>query len=120
MSKKIEDREKLGERLQEERKYRGYSQQEIADYLGISRSSVSLIESGERKIDSIELQNLADFYNTTIDKLVNDSPNDSQNDDISLIARKAENLSEEDREEVLKFAEFLNSQNTEVGDNESA
>ena len=112
MTDDSKDWEELGERLQEERKYRGYSQKEIADFLGISRSSISLIEGGDRKINSIELQKLADFYGTTVDSLLDSSPGSGQNDEIDLIARKAEDLSSEDRKEVLRFAEFFISQKT--------
>jgi transcriptional regulator with XRE-family HTH domain len=113
MPKKQEWR-KLGKRLSETRKYRGYSQKEIAEYLGISRSSVSLIENGERKIDSIEHQELANFYNTSIDKLAGGSTEEDY--EIELVARATEELSAKDREEVLRFAEFLRAKQPEAED----
>jgi transcriptional regulator with XRE-family HTH domain len=110
MTERSEEWEEIGERIRNERQYRGYSQQQIADYLDISRSSVSLMENGERKISSIELRQLADFFNTTIDYLVNESSPDSTADqDVQMVARAARELSREDREEVIRFAEFLRS-----------
>lgn len=108
----------LGNRLKEERDYRGYSQKEIAEYLGISRPTVSLIENGERKVDSLELQKLAELYNTSVDNLLGDHQNKKANEEVELLARAAEDLSSEDRKEVLQFAEFLRSRESEETANE--
>lgn len=100
----------LGARLREAREYRGYSQEDIANCLNISRSSVSLLENGERKIDSVEMKKLADFYDTSVDALIGDLDADAEmQEEVALLARAAEDLSPEDREEVLRFAEFLKS-----------
>lgn len=113
MSEKPDEWEKLGNRLRDARQYRGYSQQEIADFLDISRSSVSLIENGDRKINSIELRNLANFYNTSIDNLIGESLEGiGDHDEIEMVARTTKDLTPEDREEVLRFAEFLRSKSS--------
>lgn len=113
MTKDIKEWKKIGDRIRNERKYRGYSQQEVADYLDVSRSSVSLMENGERKINSIELKQLADFFNTTIDTLISEEdPNARDDQEVRMVARAASELSPEDREEVIRFAEFLMSRNT--------
>lgn len=111
MANENEEWQELGHRLREERKYRGYSQKEIAELLEISRSSVSLIENGERKINSLELQKLANFYNTTIDKLIERDEGTQSSREVELVARATEGLSSEDQKEVLRFAEFLRSRN---------
>lgn len=110
MAKKKEEWQELGHRLREERKYRGYSQKDIAELLDTNRSSISLLENGERKIDSIELQKLAKFYNTTIDNLVVGEDTQSRRE-VELVARATEDLSSEDQKEVLRFVEFLRSRN---------
>src|SRR5579862_1106514 len=100
------DRESLGARLKLAREYRGYSQDDVAKYLGISRSAVSLIESGERRLDTIELAKLARLYQTTIQELAIDTP-PPVNDSVQAVARLAAALTEEDRREVMQFAQFL-------------
>ena len=113
MTNRKDEWEDLGDRLKKAREFRGYSQQQIAEILDISRTAVSQIENGERKIDSIELQQLADFYNTSIDKLVGESSDDENIEEIELLTRATKELSSEDRKEVLRFAEFLRSKDPE-------
>lgn len=103
------DRVTLGARLKEMREYRGFSQDEVAQYLGIPRSAVSLMESGARGLDVLEVRKLAALYHCSIDDLTaNDTPHVDQQS-IALVARATATLSPEDREEVLRFAEFLQS-----------
>ena len=52
------DRQRLGIRLREARNYLGFKQEEVASALGIPRTALSDIESGQRKVDAIELQRL--------------------------------------------------------------
>ena len=42
------DPKALGQRLQEARKARGFTQQQIADKLGVARTTLIAIEKGER------------------------------------------------------------------------
>jgi transcriptional regulator with XRE-family HTH domain len=108
MTQHNEDIEEIGNRLREARQYRGYSQKEIADILEVSRSTISLMENGRRKIEATELQKLAEFYDVSIDRLLGEQDDqESDSEEIELLARKTRELSPEDREEVLQFAEFL-------------
>lgn len=100
-------REELGARIKSWREYTGYSQEDLAKYLNIPRSGVSQIEQGNRKIDSNELQKLSKLFQCSMDDLVGqetDAP-----DTLSLVAREAAGLSEEDKSEILRFAKFLQS-----------
>src|SRR2546428_12738234 len=109
MKKELE-RASLGTRLKEARTYRGFSQEEVADYIGGSRSSISLIENGLRGIDTLELQKLAKLFECSTDELLNEGPSkaaDSQS--VAMVARAAARLSPSDQEEVLRFAKFLQS-----------
>ena len=54
------DLTELGSRLRRIRESRSYTQEEIAELLGIPRSSVVQIESGNRSVDSLELMNLSE------------------------------------------------------------
>ena len=53
------ERQVLGERLKEAREYVGLKQDDVAKKLGIPRSALSNIEAGSRKVDAIELAQLA-------------------------------------------------------------
>lgn len=46
----------LGRRIRSAREKASLSQDVVAQHLGLPRSAVSLIESGKRKVDSLELQ----------------------------------------------------------------
>lgn len=52
------------------RKQNGYSQEEIAEKLGVTRQAVAKWEKGESLPDIASCMKLADLYNTTIDTLV--------------------------------------------------
>lgn len=52
------------------RKQNGYSQEEIAEKLGVSRQAVAKWEKGESLPDIESCMKLADLYKTTIDTLV--------------------------------------------------
>lgn len=100
----------LGAKLREAREYRGFSQEEVSTHLGIPRSAISLIESGTRKLDALELQKLARLYETSIEDLTGEKVQTAKDpESVKLIARAAAALSEADRKEVLQFAEFLRS-----------
>ena len=48
----------------------GYTQQELADKLGISRSRIGMYETGAREPDFETLEIIADFFNVDIDYLL--------------------------------------------------
>ena len=60
----------LGDRLREIRKKFGYTQKEIADFLGVDRSTYTFYETGNTTPAIITLTKLAQFYGMTIDVLV--------------------------------------------------
>ena len=94
-------------RLREVREYRGLSQDDVARHIGVSRSAVSLMESGARNVSAVELSRLARLYKVTMESLAGHESSDDET--VSMVARAAGTLSTKDREEVLRFAEFLQS-----------
>ena len=105
---KDDDRKTLGERLREAREYLGFSQEEAATFLGVPRSALSLMETGQRKVDALELKKLAGLYKRPVGYFTGEEAEDvSFGADITHLARKVSELSSEDREELGRFADFL-------------
>lgn len=101
-------RELLGEKIKEVREYLGYSQDEVASVLRISRSAVSLIESGQRKVDVLELQKIASLFERPLSDFTGERTSEAGvGAPISVLARMASDLNKEDLEELRKFAEYL-------------
>lgn len=69
----------IADRLQKLRKANGYSQEELADALGISRQAVSKWERAESSPDTDNLILLARLYNVSLDELLQ---TDDSNDEI--------------------------------------
>ncbi|EGL18637.1 MULTISPECIES: helix-turn-helix domain-containing protein [unclassified Paenibacillus] len=80
----------LPSRLKEVRKQRKKTQQDVADHLGIQRSSYSQYELGNREPDLDNLKRIADYLKTTTDYLLG-----------------REEVQEETMEEDIELTEFL-------------
>ena len=68
------DLELLGERLQKARKRQGLTQADAAQVLGLSRTTMTAIEKGERKIKPSELLQLAEVYGRAVSDFVHSRP----------------------------------------------
>lgn len=102
------DRPQLGARLREAREYLGLSQGEVAAYLRIPRSALSHIESGRRRIDALELKQMAELYRQPIAYFTGEiQVAEGMAEDVAHLARAAASLSKRDREELRRFAEYL-------------
>ena len=60
----------LGQRLQDARRARGITQQEVADSLELARTTVTALEKGERRIRPDELISLAGLYGRPVSSFV--------------------------------------------------
>ena len=107
------DRQRLGARLREARNYLGFKQEEVASALGIPRTALSDIESGQRKVEAIELQRLAKLYRQSVSHFLDDDAAAAPLPaDVAHLARQAASMSEQDREELSRFAEYLRTRST--------
>lgn len=106
------DRIELGKKLKESREYLNLSQDEIAKEVGISRAAISLVESGQRKVEALELKEFARIYQKPVGFFTGqEAGEDELSGEVKHLARAFEGLSEKDREELKSFAEFLRSRN---------
>ncbi len=102
------ERKQLGERLREARKYLGLKQEEVAAYLKIQRTALSDIESGQRRVEALELTRLAKLYQQPVSYFTGeDAAAAALPADVAHIARQAADLSAQDRDELGRFAEYL-------------
>jgi len=63
----------IGSRISSIRKAKGLTQEELGKILGISRPSVTQLESGNREVSAIELQKLATALQFSIDDFLSDN-----------------------------------------------
>lgn len=109
MSTESEEWRRLGGRLKGVREYLGLSQQQVAQVTGITRSAISEIEHGRRKVDSLELRKFSKLYKYPVAALLGEQPGGAEGslDAISALARAVGDLTEKDMAELLRYAQFL-------------
>ena len=111
----------IAQRLQKLRKENGYSQEELADKLGISRQAVSKWERAESSPDTDNLIILARLYNMSLDELLYD--NETTEEIKERVMDKEDSIKEsnsisltDDEGQTLKIengkVEFLNPDGT--------
>jgi transcriptional regulator with XRE-family HTH domain len=104
------ERQHLGERLRDARKYLGLKQEEVAAYLKIPRTALVDIESGQRRVEAIELTRLAKLYKQPVSYFTGeDAVAAALPPGVAHLARQAAKLSDRDREELGRFVEYLRS-----------
>ena len=94
-------------RLEELRKNRGYSQEQLANLLKMTQQRISSYEKGKREPDLETLKQIADFFGVTTDYLLG---KETELDNISVaFSSITEGLSKEQVEDVKRYIEFLKS-----------
>ncbi len=101
------DSETLGIRLKEARAAIGLPQAAVAERLSIPRASVSDIETGRRRVTFLELKQLAALYRRPYSYFSGDEEDAAVEATAQALYRTASELSEDDRQQVLRFAQFL-------------
>ncbi len=61
------DRKKFCQKLKRARIEAGLKQEDVAKYMNLPISAISVMESGARKVDVFELMKLSEFYNKPIE-----------------------------------------------------
>lgn len=101
----------LAEKLRQAREYVGLKQEDVAKRLNIPRSALSNVEAGMRKVDALELTELAKLYQRPIAWFTGEDT-ETTNElpaEVAHVARAAASLSQQDRQELARFADFLKS-----------
>ena len=92
------------------------TQQEIADYLGISRQAYSNYEAGKREPDFETLLKLGEYFDCSFDYLLGTKNDPSQNgrvtdDDIKFALFDGAPVTDAQYEEVKRFAKYIAEHN---------
>jgi transcriptional regulator with XRE-family HTH domain len=113
---KEDDRKTLGDRLREAREYLGFSQEEVATFLGVSRSALSLMETGQRKVEVMELKKIAGLYKRPVSYFTGEDVEAMAfGAGAKHLARKVADLSPDDLDELGRFADFLQARKQKKG-----
>ena len=108
-----EEQVRIGARLREAREFIGLLQEDVAVALGIPRASVSALESGKRRVSGLEIRRLARIYRRPVGWLLGEE--EIELGEAEPLFRATEALSPDDREQVLRFAQFLAAAGRPVG-----
>jgi len=101
----------IGKRLQSVRDSLGFTQEQVAKYLGTSREAISYIETGTRPVSTGMLQKLADLYGYRFSHFLDETVEEGTSPDVTL-AFRTRDLSDNDLEiiaQVKRIAMNLDS-----------
>lgn len=101
----------LGDKIKKLREDKKMTQQELADSVGLSQSTIGMIEGNRQGAGRKTLVKLADFFGVTVDYLLSD---DEKMDKIAeyeaqnkIFFSKFGKLSEKDRNKIIKMIEIF-------------
>ena len=107
-SKADSERREMARMLKEAREYLELPQEEVARELGVPRTAVSLMESGKRKVNAQELQELARLYQRPVGYFTGEETAEAAlPPQVAHLARAAVKLSNRDRNELARFVDYL-------------
>ena len=107
----------FGENIRELRELKGYTQQDLANELNVSRSKVAMWETNKRDPGTDDLRELADIFDVTIDYLLGKStdPKLSRKDELDIAKEIAKiNKSLENTNELMFHGEILDEETREL------
>ena len=95
----------FSQRLRFLRTQRGLTQQQLAQALGVSKSSVNMYERGEREPGLETLAAMADLFEVDLDELTGRTqppPETAEERRVRMLARRAAGLSQEEYDRILR------------------
>ena len=102
--------ESIGQKLKKAREATGFTQSQVATFLGVHRENISYFETGSRPVDTISLSKLADLYGYALSFFLDDDKLSDQTP--AVAAFRVNDLTAEDLATIAwakKFARNLSS-----------
>ena len=101
----------FNDNLKEARLRSGLSQKEVAENIGVAKSTYSLYESGNREPNVNTIKKIADCLNVSADTLL------GLNDELTTLAAHfdGKEYTEDELNEIRQFAEFVEKQKEIIG-----
>lgn len=94
---------KINERIKELRTKLHLSQDYVAKYLGLSRSTYTQMENGNRKVLADEVAQLGNLFGVSADSLLYDT---EMSQPATMFARSFDRLDERDQAEIMNLIRF--------------
>lgn len=94
---------KVNEKIKELRSGLHLSQEYVANYLGLSRTSYTQMENGNRKITADDISKLSILFGVSADLILHGN---QINQPATIFARSFENLDETDQAEIMNLIRF--------------
>lgn len=86
------------------------TQKQVAEYLNITREAYTQYENGKREPDIETLKKLADYFNVSIDLLLDNNKNDLMENltpEVLILIKKISSLSEESKKDLEEYIKLL-------------
>ncbi|WP_125607957.1 helix-turn-helix domain-containing protein [Lapidilactobacillus bayanensis] len=102
--------ETTGSRIAYLRGRRSMSQQQLAETMSVSQSTVGMWESNKRNINNEDLVKLADLFDVTTDYLLGRQVDDN----LLVAAHMDDDLTDEQKKEIEEYIEFKKALNCQI------
>lgn len=97
----------ISKKILESRRKKGVTQEELANYTGVSKASVSKWETGQSFPDIATLPLLASYFDISIDELMGYEPQMTKSDIRKLYLKLSKDFSEKPFEQVIAYCEEI-------------
>jgi Zn-dependent peptidase ImmA (M78 family)/transcriptional regulator with XRE-family HTH domain len=104
---RLESWQEVGARVAVARERAGFTQRELGDRVGISRSAITRIELGQRQLDALELAKLADVLGRSVEWFLTEPPGTIASHRSGLSADHDVRRLEEELEQTSRDVELL-------------
>ena len=105
----------INERIKGIRMQLHLSQDYVAKYLGVNRSTITQMENGKRKVLADDISKLCTLFGVSADTLINSDSESKQPQPTTLFARSFENLDETDQAEIMNLIRFKEQMKAQRG-----